>query len=81
MQEGPKEDEHEAVWLTRLTKQGKDKETQVGSILRTAQEGLIDVASVRKESQKALKGKWGPIDQVKGHWEFCGEAGRAVNAV
>lgn len=53
MQEGPREDKHEALWLTRLTKQGKqgkDKETQVGSILGTAWEGLVDVAPVREES-------------------------------
>lgn len=65
VQEGPREDKHEAVWLTRLTKQGKDKGTQVGSILRTALEGLVDVVLVRRESQKALKGKWGPINQNK----------------
>lgn len=37
--DGPRKVKHEAVWLTKVTKQGKDKETQVGSILRTAQGG------------------------------------------
>lgn len=66
MQEGPRGDKHEAVWWTRLTKQGQNKATQVGSILRTAQEGLVDVAPVRRESQWSLvKRKWDPINQSK----------------
>lgn len=64
MQQRPREDKHEPVWLTRLIKEGKDREIHVGSILKATQEELVGVAPVRKESEWALvKGKWGPISQ------------------
>lgn len=64
MQEGPREDKHELIWLTRLIKEGKDREIHVGSILKATQEELVGAAPVRKESEQALvKGKWGQNNQ------------------
>lgn len=77
--DGPREVKHEAVWLTKVTKQGKDKETRWDpswELLR----GAGERGPCKKRITTGIKGKVRST-RVKGYREFYGEVKRVGNTV